>query len=198
MTKHSNVWIWWQVKDSVWTRQSEWCVCFLVLNVAYMRNCRGLPGVHRIALDIRISHSNRTEKICNVTVAGRHIFSYFSFAIAYGNGELPLPDQKHEVNSKHFSDVVFWNHFKAANQKPVNFSLSLLLLSFWKSFCKVKSIRLIDRPCRTNTKNLHPIKILRKHCFAYYIKQWKLLTKPATKDARVTFKCILNIEVDVG
>ena len=80
-------------------------VCLLPRS--HMRNCRGLPGVHRIALDIRISHSNKTEKIYNVTVAERHIFSYFSFAMAYGNGELPLPDQKHEVNSKHFSDVVF-------------------------------------------------------------------------------------------
>ena len=63
MTKHSNVWIWWQVKDAVWTRRNEWCVWFLVLNVAYIRNCRGLPGVHRIALDIRISRSNRTETV---------------------------------------------------------------------------------------------------------------------------------------
>ena len=107
-------------------------VCLLPRYVAYMRNCRGLPGVHRIALDIRMSHSNRTEKTCNVTVAGRHIFSYFSLAMAYGNGELPLPDQKKRFNSKHFSDVVFCNHFKAANQKPINFFAIIITFKFLK------------------------------------------------------------------
>ena len=85
----------------------------------------------------RISRSNRTEKICNVAVARRHIFSYFSFAMAYGYDELPLPDQTRELNSKHFSDVIFCNHFEAANQKPINFSLSLLLLGILIIFLQI-------------------------------------------------------------
>ena len=38
--------------DGKWTRRSECCVCFLALNLAYVRNCRGLPSVRQIALDI--------------------------------------------------------------------------------------------------------------------------------------------------
>lgn len=43
-----------QVKHSVWTRRNERCVCFLVLNsvnLAYMRNCRGLPSDTRFNED---------------------------------------------------------------------------------------------------------------------------------------------------
>ena len=50
-----------------------------------------------------------------------------------------------------FSDVVFCNHFKVAIRNQSIFRYHYCFWAFKKSFCKVKLIRFVDRPCRTNT-----------------------------------------------